>query len=257
MANVSSVEENQFPPDFFYDLDKEKPIPLYFQLAQRIERAIDSGELAPGASIEKETSLGERLGLSRTTVRRAMQELTQKGLLVRRRGIGTVVARTPGIRNMKLTSLFDDLSKDGREPSTQLLARRLVEVTPEVAKMLHCEPGTEYLFLRRLRFSNGKPVALMENYVPTRFNDISDEQLAERGLYQLIRARGARMKSAQQFIGARRPSEHEVELLEMENHDPVLTMDRVSYDPHGEPVEYGHHAYRPDLYTIEVNLFER
>lgn len=247
----------QFPPDFFIDLDKEKPIPLYFQLAQRIEQAIESGELAPGVTIEKETSLGDRLGLSRTTVRRAMQELTQKGLLTRRRGVGTEVARTPGIRRMKLTSLFDDLSKDGRAPSTQLLERRLVPIPPDIAKVMHCEPGTEFLFLRRLRLSNGKPVALMENYVPAKFNDIPDEQFAERGLYQLIRARGARMKSAQQFIGARRPTQREIELLEMDDHDPVLTMDRVSYSANGVPLEYGHHAYRPDLYTIEVNLIER
>lgn len=257
MAETTEITSPQFPPDFFIDLDKEKPIPLYFQVAQRIEQAIESGELAPGATIEKETSLGERLGLSRTTVRRAMQELTQKGLLTRRRGVGTEVARTPGVRRMKLTSLFDDLSKDGRAPSTQLLERKLVRVSPEVAKVMHCEPGDEFLFLRRLRFSNGKPVALMENYVPSTYDDISDAQFTEHGLYQLIRARGARMKSAQQFIGARRPTPREIELLEMDDHDPVLTMDRVSYSSNGAPLEYGHHAYRPDLYTIEVNLFER
>ena len=84
-------EEQILPLGLFMDLDRSGPIPLYFQVAQKIEKAIMDGDLAAGSRLENEVSLGDRLGLSRPTVRRAIQDLVDKGLLVRRRGIGTQV----------------------------------------------------------------------------------------------------------------------------------------------------------------------
>lgn len=247
----------EFPPDFFIDLDRSGPIPLYFQVAQSIEAAITSGELPPGAWIENEVSLGQRLGLSRPTVRRAIQELAAKGLIVRRRGVGTQVVQGPAVRRMGLTSLYEDLASDHRHPSTQLLRREVIPATAEVADRLGLRAGEQVLYLRRLRLSNDKPVAIMENYLSTDFDNLSDEQLTQRGLYQLIRARGITMKIARQRIGARKATPTERRLLEISASDPVLTMDRVTFDTTGAAIELGHHAYRPDLYSIEVTLVDR
>jgi DNA-binding GntR family transcriptional regulator len=92
------------------ELDRSSPVPLYYQLAQAIEAAIRDGELAPGDRFENELALAKRLTLSRPTTRRAIQELVDKGLLVRKRGVGTQVVQNPVHRRVELTSLFDDLA---------------------------------------------------------------------------------------------------------------------------------------------------
>src|SRR5579862_1495036 len=91
--------------ELFLDIDRSSPVPLYFQVASRIEQAIVSGELPAGSRLENEIALVQRLNLSRPTVRRALQELVGKGLLVRRRGIGTQVVQRPVTRKVELTSL--------------------------------------------------------------------------------------------------------------------------------------------------------
>ena len=102
-------------------LERNSPVPLYYQLAQYIEHAINVGDLAPGDRIENELSLTSRLGLSRPTARQAIQELVNKGLLVRKRGVGTQVVRSQFRRDEKLSSLNEDLAKAGKVPSTVLL----------------------------------------------------------------------------------------------------------------------------------------
>ncbi len=100
------------------ELDRSSPVPLYYQLAQAIEAAIRDGELSPGDRFENELALAKRLTLSRPTTRRAIQELVDKGLLVRKRGVGTQVVQNPVHRRVELTSLFDDLTRAGQEPTT-------------------------------------------------------------------------------------------------------------------------------------------
>src|SRR3954452_4238600 len=103
-------------------IDRSSPVPLYFQLAQRLEQAIESGEVGQGARIDNELQLAAQLRLSRPTVRRAIQYLVDKGLLVRRRGVGTTVVHTKVRRGVELTSLYDDLIRSGQRPTTRVLS---------------------------------------------------------------------------------------------------------------------------------------
>ena len=102
-------------------LERNSPMPLYYQLAQSIEHAINTGALAPGDRLENELALTSRFGLSRPTARQAIQELVQKGLLVRKRGVGTQVVRSQFRRDERLSSLNEDLAKAGRMPGTRVL----------------------------------------------------------------------------------------------------------------------------------------
>lgn len=83
------------PDDLFADLDRSSPIPLYYQMALRLEAAIRSGAVAPGTRLEGEVTIAERLGVSRPTVRQALRHIADKGLVVRHRGIGTIVVDAP------------------------------------------------------------------------------------------------------------------------------------------------------------------
>ncbi|MCU1475335.1 MAG: GntR family transcriptional regulator [Subtercola sp.] len=243
--------------DLFMDLDRSGPIPLYYQVARRMQDAIESGDLPPGARIENELKLAEHLGISRPTIRRAIQELVNQGLLVRRRGVGTQVVRGRLTRSVELTSLFDDLSLSHRSPSTTVLIHEAIVPSGEILESLTLPADTEVLHIKRLRFTDGVPFALLENYLPPEFLTMTAESLEKRGLYQLMRSRGTTMKVARQTIGARTASKEEATLFNQKPGSSVLTMSRTLFDQSGHAVEFGVHSYRPDLYSFEVTLVEK
>ncbi len=250
-------QETKLPPNLFIDLNRSGPIPLYFQVAQRIEKAITDGDLPSGSRLENEVALGERLGLSRPTVRRAIQDLVDKGLLVRRRGIGTQVVHGQINRGVELTSLYEDLANSGQKPSTEILTADLVRADSKLAEHLGVTVGSEVLHLRRLRKTDNVAVSILENWLPSDFTNLINEDLTNHGLYQLMRARGVTMRVARQRIGARRATNRESELLNVEKGAALLTMERTAYDNSGRAVEYGLHCYRPDLYSFEATLVEK
>jgi DNA-binding GntR family transcriptional regulator len=250
-------QESILPLGLFMDLERSGPIPLYFQISQRLEKAILEGDLPAGSRLENEVALGERLGLSRPTVRRAIQELVDKGLLVRRRGIGTQVVHGQVTRGVELTSLYDDLAQSGKKPSTTLLEMKVVSAEPMIAAALAVEENAPTLHLRRIRFANNVAFAVMENWLPEDLIDMKVDDIVEHGLYQVMRSRGVTMRVAKQRIGARKATAEEANFLEIDKSSAVLTMDRTAYDNSGRAVEFGHHCYRPDLYSFEVTLVEK
>jgi GntR family transcriptional regulator len=250
MATTDGV----WPDHLFLDLDRTGPIPLYFQVSSRLEAAIRSGEIPQGARLENEIAIGERLGLSRPTVRRAIQELVDRGLLVRRRGIGTQVVQGQVTRQVELTSLFDDLQSTKHSPGTTVLVHELAPAPENVAEHLSVPVGAEVLHIRRRRTSDGNPVAILENWFPADIAEITREQLEDQGLYQLLRGRGVTIRVAKQRIGARRAHDDEGKLLEIDRDGPVLQMERTSFDGAGRAIEFGVHIYRPDLYSFETTL---
>src|SRR4051812_7196690 len=122
-------------------VNRSSPVPLYFQVAEQIEGAIQDGHLAPGDRISNEIALADQLGLSRPTVRQAIQTLVDKGLLVRKRGVGTQVLNAPIRRTVELTSLHDDLTRSGLRPSTTVLALELVEPQDPARQRLNVPAG--------------------------------------------------------------------------------------------------------------------
>ena len=237
-------------------LDHTSPVPLYHQAARALEQAIEDGRLPRGSKLDSELDLAERLGISRPTMRAALKQLVDKGLLVRRRGIGTMVAPKPVMRAVALTSLYDDLKQAGREPRTRVLALEEVLCPPDVAEHLGLGPTAPVLRFERLRVAGSDPIALMHNIVPVGLLQIDKEGLERTGLYDLFRGSGIAPHVATQRIGARKAGAEEAELLEIEPGDPVLTMTRIAYDTNGRPIEYGSHRYPAESYWFEMMLVE-
>ncbi|QBF47575.1 GntR family transcriptional regulator [Janibacter limosus] len=237
-------------------IDRASPVPLYHQLAEQLTAAIDDGRLQPGDPFENELALAARLTLSRPTVRRAIQEMVDQGLLVRRRGLGTTVANRKVHRKARLTSLFDDLQAEGREPRTEVIEIGM-GTDERAAAALDLEPGTEMLTVVRVRSAGDQPLAIMHNWLPPAHSEITREDLQEQGLYALLRKRGVRPVVAQQSIGARMPTAAERRALGLRSGQPVLTMTRMAFDASGAAIEFGDHAYRALDYTIDLMLDER
>jgi len=253
MSEVAPV----WPDELFSTLDRSGPVPLYFQIATRLEEGIRTGVVPSGARLQNELIISERLGISRPTVRRALQELVDKGLLVRRRGIGTQVVRSELTRSLELTSLFDDMQHAHHHPGTKVLSRDLITPSPAIVEKLGLAEVEPVLHLRRLRTADGAPVAVLENHLPAETAELSVSQLEEHGLYQLLSASGITLKVAHQRIGARGASAEEAALLGLEVGAPVLTMERTTFDSSGRAVEYADHCYRPDNYSIQTKVVAR
>ncbi|MFF8033790.1 MULTISPECIES: GntR family transcriptional regulator [unclassified Streptomyces] len=238
-------------------VDRGSPVPLYFQLSQQLESAIEHGVLTPGTLLGNEIELAARLGLSRPTVRQAIQSLVDKGLLVRRRGVGTQVVHSQVKRPLELSSLYDDLEAAGQRPATTVLVNTVVAASAEVAAALAVAEDSEVHRIERLRFTHGEPMAHLCNHLPPGLLDLDTGQLEATGLYRLMRAAGITLHSARQTIGARAATATEAERLDEPAGAPLLTMQRVTYDDTGRAVEFGTHTYRPSRYSFEFQLLVR
>jgi GntR family transcriptional regulator len=236
-------------------LDRTSPIPLYFQIAENLKDAIQAGAIAPGQRLDNELELAEQLGVSRPTVRQAIQRLVQQGLVVRRRGLGTVVVAPRILRPVALTSLYDDLAAAQRGPVTSVLAVTETEADGETAEALSLTAGTQVLSVVRLRFADDAPLAIMHNYLPLNLLQGKPEIDLERGgLYELLRSQGVQLHAADQVLAARRATPQEARLLQAPRGTTLLTMTRTAYDVAGLPVEHGRHAYLADRYSFKMSL---
>ncbi|OQD53646.1 GntR family transcriptional regulator [Streptomyces phaeoluteigriseus] len=238
-------------------VDRSSPVPLYFQLSQQLEAAIEHGALTPGSLLGNEIELAARLGLSRPTVRQAIQSLVDKGLLVRRRGVGTQVVHSQVKRPLELSSLYDDLEAAGQRPATTVLINTVVPASAEVAAALAVAEGSEVHRVERLRLAHGEPMAYLSNHLPSGLLDLDTAQLEATGLYRMMRSAGITLHSARQSIGARAATAAEAERLAEPEGAPLLTMQRTTFDDTGRAVEFGDHIYRPARYSFEFQLLVR
>src|SRR2546422_8003860 len=140
-------------------LDRASPVPLYYQLAENLETAIRSGSLSSGSHLDNEIELARQLRVSRPTVRRAIAVLANRGLVIRRHGIGTLVVPVRVRRPVRLSSLYDDLAEAGQTPTTRLLAHEVVPAPAEVAGSPPLSRGARVLRLGTPRPGRGQPIA--------------------------------------------------------------------------------------------------
>jgi len=235
-------------------VDRASPVPLYYQVALELEQAIVSGQLPAGSRLENEIALAESIGLSRPTVRRAIEYLVDRGLLVRKRGVGTQVVQSQVRRPLELTSLYDDLSRAGKEPRTEVLSFGREQASPAVARALQVEEGASVLVVERLRYTGDEPLALLRNRIPDGLVTLQESELATAGFYDLLRRAGVRIQLASQTVGAVAANAVQARLLGEKRGAPLLTMNRTAFDDEGRPVEYGDHLYRASLYSFELVL---
>lgn len=231
-------------------LDRNSPVPLYFQLAQHFENEIHSGQLESGDRLENEVKIAEHLGLSRPTVRAAFRYLVDKGLVNRQRGHGTLVTKEKVNRSVKLTSLFDDLAASGKRPTTKVLHNEVVKASDLVKEALGLADEQFVIYLERLRFGDDEPIALMHNYIPTSLVTLSSEMLEEHGLYELLRASGIFPYRAAQRISAKNASTVEARALNESKGTALLTMERTTFDEGGRALEFAQHQYRASRYAL-------
>jgi DNA-binding GntR family transcriptional regulator len=242
------------PPVRPVEVDRSSPVPLYFQVATRLQELIEVGEIPIGTRIENEIDLAERLGVSRPTTRRAIQYLVERGMLVRRRGVGTQVVHPRVRRPVELSSLYDDLNASGLTPRTEIRRFEVMPASDVIAQALGIPKGAEITWFERLRYANDEPLALMQNAVPISVFRPQCADLEQRGLYEMLRRTGSTPRIANQQIGARTATAAEARILHEKRGAPLLTMTRTAWNANGVAVVYGSHVYRASRYSFELTL---
>lgn len=233
------------------------PIPLYYRLETVLRQKIDGGEIPPGARFPTEAALQAEYGMARVTVRQALAALARDGLLVRRRGAGTVVAPPPTPRgSLKLTGFIEDLIAMGIKTRVRVLDFRSVPATPAVALALEVAEGAPVWLVRRLRLAGGQPFSHIVAYLPHAVGGpLRRRDLASTPLLRLLETRcGLRLGSATQAIEATAADGYLADVLDVPVGAPLLSIERVVTTTSHRPVEYVRTHYRGDRYKYSVTL---
>ena len=229
--------------------------PLYLQLQRRIADAMAHGILAPGSSLPAERDIAAMTGLSRVTVRKAVEALVAQGLLIQKRGSGTYVA--PKVERLEqalslLTSFTEDMARRGKSVESVWISRSIQPPTPEEVMALGLGGGDRVARLERVRRSDGIPLAIERASIPTHV--LPDPEAVETSLYALLETSGHRPVRAVQRISAANLGPRDAELLGVPPGAAGLRIERIGYLANGRVVEFTRSLYRGDAYDFAVEL---
>jgi GntR family transcriptional regulator len=237
------------------DYADDGPGPLYLRLTRTIGDAIDSGALRPGESLPPERELAALTGLSRVTVRKAVQTLVEAGRLVQRRGSGTFVA--PRLEKVEqalslLTSFSEDMARRGKRVRSVWLSRAVHAPSPEEVMALGLTAHDRVARLERVRMADEVPLAIERASLSTAI--LPDPEAVDASLYAVLAERGLRPVRAVQRISAANLGAADAALLEVPQGAATLRIERISYLPSGRVVEFVRSLYRGDAYDFAAEL---
>ncbi len=233
-------------------------VPYYIQLKEQIKGQIDLGHYGPGDLLPSEADFCRTLAVSRTVVRRALQELEYDGLIYRRRGKGSFVAE-PKVRErlaQKLTGFYQDMVEQGHSVTNRVLRQELLPAGADAGKYLELAVSTQVIICERLRLVDGKPINFSVSHVPyAACPTLLLADLKEQSLYAFIeQACGQRIVRGRRTIETSLPTRQIADLLELDVHLPVFKITSTCYFADGTPIEHSRGYHRGDRSLFEVEL---
>jgi GntR family transcriptional regulator len=221
--------------------DRQAKIPLYHQISLCFRDLIRTGQVQAGEPVPSEMELSSLFGVSRLTVRRALDDLARDGLLTRRQGVGTFVANpTEALILPSELSFSKNMQQIGRTPSSRVVSLRTIPAAAEVAAHLELEAGAPVLELVRVRMADDEPIMLETTYLPQgRFSDLPKADLATDSLYGFLKARyQVTIVALDQVLEPTLLTEREARLLDVRRGSPALLSEIVGFIADGTPIEY-------------------
>jgi GntR family transcriptional regulator len=226
--------------------------PLYLQLAKNLRNHINDGGIDPGNALPSERDLSEMTGMSRVTIRKAIDKLIDEGLLFRKQGSGTFVLPRIEAPGSTLSGFSDDARKRGENPSVFWMFKSYAMPTDDEAIALQIAQTTEVARLGRVRLLGGEPLAIEHAVVPARFlpalDDLGDS------LYAALGQSGFRPVAGQQRIRASLATPTEAGIFSVRQNSEILRIERLTRLADGTPVEFTRSAYRGDRYDFVSEL---
>jgi len=233
---------------------------LYKRLMDFLLAEIDAGRLQPGHQIPSERELSERFYMSRMTVRHALNELVNEGVLYRHQGKGTFVGRPKIQQRMRgLNNFTEDMVSRGLRPGGRVLSLEVVEAPYRVRQALSLAEGSQAVRLERLRLADGEPMAFEVTYLPhPRFEGLTAMNLENASLYATLTDHfGVNFATALQSIEPAIAESYLARLLGIKEGSLLLHLERTTLTQEGEAVEYAQCHFRADRYRFEVELSRR
>jgi GntR family transcriptional regulator len=224
---------------------------------QRVVQLIE--QLQIGEAIPSERRLSSELGVSRLTLRAALDDLVREGYLVRRHGSGTFVSEPKIAQQLTLTSFSEDMRRRGMVPDSRMIGLENVHAGPQISRALNISPADRVFRIVRLRLADGEPMALETLQVPVSLvPGLTAAQLEHASWYELLEERyNVVIASGLQTIEPTVTNEEESELLHVPLHSPAFLFERTSHTREGRIVEFVRSIYRGDRYRLVAELSQR
>jgi GntR family transcriptional regulator len=237
-------------------LDRNRPEPLWHQAEQALRVAIADGTWRDGAQLPNEAKLSEMLGVSRITVRHALRNIEESGLLRREHGRGTFVRSSTVIAGVRgLTSFTQEMSDRGLVVGSRVLDIGEVPASEEISDALEVAVGTPVCRIRRLRAGNNLPIGLQTAHLPaSRVPGLAQIRGPLQSLYDILRTQfGIIPQEAREIYRVGAASDEDAALLELPVGSPVFIVRRIASDQKG-PFEFTVSTMRGDRYEIRSKL---
>lgn len=241
-----------------YKLNKDVPIPLYYQLKQAILSKIISGEIRVDECLPTEMDFVNVLGISRSTVRQAFDDLANEGYLYRVKGKGSFVSK-PKVDEgffQKLDSFNHEMIQKGFLPSTKVLDFKLIPGVEGISERLNAHKSEKLLYLCRLRYANNEPVVYLETYISyDKHKDLLNEDFSEKSLYAVLEEKyNERIERAIRKIEAVNANSKEARLFNIGTGAAICLVKTTAFISDNTPVEYSVARYRGDRNQFTVEL---
>lgn len=240
------------------DVDKNSPVPIYYQIKELFKERIEGGDLEPHQRLPSERDLEKKYGISRMTARRALTELESEGYAYREQGKGSYVAE-PKLRQalLELTGFTEDMKKRRMSPGARVIEQKLVDSDQDLAAKLEVEVESKIFVLQRIRLAEGEPLAIETSHLRhEECEGIEEYDFEDRSLYDTLKNDfDISLSWAEQSVEATLADEFEAENLEIDKGTPMLMTERTTYLGDEEtPIEYARSIYRGDRYKLFVEL---
>ena len=211
--------------------------------------------LGVGTAIPSERQLSADLGVSRLTLRAALDDLAREGYLVRRRGSGTYVQQPKISQELTITSFSEDMRKRGMVPGSRTLSIDTILAGARLGRFLQVSPGEKILQIKRLRLADGETMAIETLHIPERLAPGLTAKDLSGSFYELLRTRfGILIASGTQAIEPTVTNEEESAALGVPLHSPAFLFERTSRDQSDRSIEFVQSVYRGDRYRIVTEL---
>lgn len=254
---LAIAAEELLPAEPGWELDELRPdptgaSPLYLQIVERVTAAIGHGRFRDGEALPPERTLSERLEVSRTTVRKALDELILRGLVTSRHGSGNFVASRLEQPLARLSSFSEDMRVRGRKPGFLWVERGVFVPSPEEVIALALGSGERVSRFVRVRLADDEPLAIERAAIPAR--DLPQPEAVATSLYAALRDRGLEPVRALQHLRAAAVGATDAVHLGIPIGSPVMATVRYGYLADARPVEFTRSVYRGDRYDFVAEM---
>jgi GntR family transcriptional regulator len=255
LTPAGSASENGSSNSFHFLLDLKSFVPYYEQIVEHIRILIKERKLTEGQTFYSEGEIARMLGISKMPVRQAFQKLRSEGLLVISRGKRPVIGSGKVPWNFQqLRGFSEEMRRRGLQPSAKLISLERKRPESEVSQALRLHPDEEAYCLKRLRYVDGQPVAVVTSFLPAEvFPGIDKQDLEGQSLYQIFeQVYRRKLHWAEEVIGAAIANAEDAAFLQAAAGTAVLLIKETTYDTREVAIEYSVSVLHGDRYAASV-----